>query len=116
MELKELELLKKENLNLQKEIRVISIKSELNDWKNNENNSSTLDIGLCLDVTLYDIHEDGLTFNVECSNNRFEYTGDEIEIGFCEIDNWFKENGKPVNQSNLDDCLMELIQFNVLVN
>jgi hypothetical protein len=109
----QLDVLKMENTKLQKEIREISIKSELNDWKNIENFSSTVDIGLWLDVTLNEITEYGLTFNVECSNDRFEYIGDGIEIQFYEIENWFEQNNKSVTQSNLNDCIEVLINHNI---
>ena len=109
----QLELLKKENSKLQKEIREISIKSELNDWKTEDNFSSTVEIELWLNVTLSEINDNSLIFNLECSNDSFEYNGENLEIDFCEIENWFEEKNIPVTKSNLEDCIIELLDDNI---
>lgn len=124
MENTQLELLKEENSQLKEQLELLemkiselktqsnlsSINSEIEDLVDDNDFKSSIHIGLWLDITFNEKNEDGLSFNIESSNDNFEYTPNEIEYTYEEISDWFEENNKPITIDNLQECIEELIE------
>lgn len=118
MEKQQLELLKKENLELKQQLEVL--KKEISLLKNTSSKKSEIrdfidvnfetyhHIGLSLEISIGGIEDDGIHFMVGSSNSEIDYDGC-FKISFVEINEWFIENEKIVSSNNLNECLEELV-------
>lgn len=109
---KELELLKQEISELKKENNLLTIKSRSND-SIFENYSNSVSMNLWVEFTFKETYDYGLVFNIESSSDLVNLENDEIEIGYDEINEWFEEEGKEFNQTNLIECLNDLTENNI---
>jgi hypothetical protein len=109
-----IELLKNENSNLKKEIIMLSVISELNEWDDEFEFNSSVNTGLWLEISFVEKDEDGLIFYVHSTHDNFKFHTDFITIYYSDIINWFIRNNKEFSQENLSICIKELIGDTIL--
>ncbi len=119
MEKEQLELLKRENLELKQQMELL--KKEILILNNNssteleirdlldENFETSQQIGLRLEITIGGIEDDGIHFSVRSSISEIDYDG-YFKISFVEINEWFIENEKTMSSDNLNECLEDLVR------
>lgn len=122
MEKQQIELLIKENSELKQQMELLkkeililknksSNKSEIRDLLD-ENFETSQQIGLSLEITIESIEDDGIHFSVDSSLSEIDYHG-YFEISFVEINEWFIENEKIISSNNLNECLEELVRYEI---
>ena len=115
MEKQQLELLINENSELKKQMELL--KKEILILKNNikindlidDDFSSTTTRDLCLEITLEDKDDDGLTFSVCSNHNRVDFEN-TIEISYDEIYKWLREKNEPLTKENINRCIETLYE------
>ncbi len=119
MEKEQLELLKRENLELKQQMELL--KKEILILNNNssteleirdlldENFETSQQIGLSLEIEIGGIDDDYIHFSVRSSISEIDYDG-YFKISFVEINEWFIENEKTMSSDNLNECLEDLVR------
>jgi hypothetical protein len=118
MEKEQLELLKKENLELKQQMGILEKEILLQKNKISVNKtevyklidddySNTTSVIFLFQTTLFDVDSNSLKLSVSSNNDRLDFE-ETIEISYKEIGDWLEEQNKPLTKDNLYDCVKEL--------